>query len=181
MTMSAPTSESASMEPIRFTGFKRNVAASVGLILGGGLAFTMNLTDTFFAEAIAWSFFAWGVLLLYSNLLEMNETLIVSNEGLQVRNPFRLWAMNKFWTWDKIERVDIWVRRFDPTYENIYLQVYHNAGDELDPGVLQREDTRYRAELASLIIEKAGLKADGHDVADLTDLPAVQPARYKWI
>ena len=167
-------------EPIRFPGFKRNVAASVGMILGGGMAFSMGLTDSFFATAIAWSFVTWGVLLLFTNLIEGNETFIVSEEGLSVHNPFRLWAMHKHWSWDKIERVDIWVRRFDPTYENVHLQVYHNAQDDLDPGTLQREDTQFRAGLASLVIEKAGLSPDGHDISDLNDLPPTQPARYKW-
>jgi len=165
---------------LHFSGFRRNVVAAVGLIVGGGMAFTMNLTNTFFAEATAWSFLAWGVLLLFTNLLEMFEHFIVRDDALVIRNPFRLWARQKVWDWSKIERMDIWVRRFDPTYENVYLQVYYNAGDELDPGTLQREDTRYRSELATLIIERAGLKPAAGNPTDLTDLPRQQPARYKW-
>lgn len=167
-------------QAIRFPGFQRNMVAAVGLTLGGGLAFTMDLTGTFFAEAMAWLFFAWGIFLLYSNLLEANELFIVESDALRIRNYFRLWAMHKRWEWSKIQRVDIWVRRFDPTYENVYLQVYYNAEDKLDPGALRREDTPLRPELASLIIERAGLKPDGHDLTDLTAIPAVQPARYRW-
>ncbi len=170
----------ATTPAIRFPGFQRNMVAAVGLLLGGGLAFTMNLTNTFFAEAIAWVFFAWGVLLLYTNLLEANELLIVRADALVIRNPFRLWAMTKVWEWSRIQRMDIWVGRFDPTYENVYLQIYHNAEDELDPGTLQREDTSFRPELARLIIERAGLKADGHSLSELDQLPPAQPARYKW-
>ena len=165
---------------LHFDGFRRNVVAAVGLIAGGGLAFTMNLTNTFFAEATAWVFLAWGVLLLFTNLLEMFEHFIVREDALVIGNPFRLWARKKVWNWSNIERVDIWVRRFDPTYENVYLQVYYNANDELDPGTRQREDTRYRTELAALIIERAGLKPEAGNPTDLTDLPKTQPARYKW-
>ncbi len=165
---------------LHFVGFRRNVVAAVGLIAGGSIAFTMNLTDTFFAEATAWTFLAWGVLLLFTNLLEMFELFIVRDDALVIRNPFRLWARTKVWEWSKIEKLEIWVRRFDPTYENVYLQVYYNAGDELDPGTMKREDTRYRSELASLIIEKAGLTPEAGSPTDLTNLPKEQPARYKW-
>ncbi len=176
----SPIPEETTTTEIRFPGFKRDMVAAVGLILGGGLAFTMNLTDTFFAEAIAWVFFAWGALLLFTNLLEANEVLIVREDALVIRNPFRLWAMTKIWPWSQIQRMDIWVRRFDPTYENVYLQIYYNADDELDPGTMQREDTSFRPELANLIVERAGLKADGHNLSALDQLPSDQPARYKW-
>lgn len=164
----------------RFTGFRRNMTAAVGLIAGGTLAFTMNLTNTFFATAVAWVFVAWGVFLLYTNLLEIFEVFIVREDALVIRNPYRLWAMTKVWEWTKIERVDIWVRRFDPTLENVYLQVYYNAGDELDPGTVQREDTRFRPELADLIIKRAGLRPEAGNPTDLDQIPPVQPARYKW-
>ncbi len=180
---SHPTYESPPQEvdgELHFSGFRRNVVAAVGLLVGGGMAFTMNLTNTFFAEATAWTFLAWGALLLFTNLLEMFELFIVRDDALVIRNPFRLWARQKVWDWSKIERMDIWVRRFDPTYENVYLQVYYNAGDELDPGSVQREDTRYRSELATLIIERAGLTPEAGNPTDLTDLPKEQPARYKW-
>lgn len=177
---SIPPSPPAAAEVIVFSGFKRNAAAAVGLIAGGGLAFTMNLTDTFFAEAIAWVFLAWGVFLLYTNALEMFEQFILREDALVIRNPYRLWARTKVWEWAKIQRMDIWVRRFDPTYENVYLQVYYNAGETWDPGTLRREDTRFRKELAEQIIERAGLKPEKGNPEDLADLPAVQPARYKW-
>lgn len=175
-----PPSPSATAEVLVFSGLKRNVAAAVGLIAGGGLAFTMNLTNTFFAEAIAWVFLAWGVFLLYTNLLEMFEQFILREDALVIRNPYRLWARTKVWEWAKIKRMDIWVRRFDPTYENVYLQVYYNAGETWDPGTLRREDTRFRAELAEQIIKRAGLKPEKGNPEDLAALPAVQPARYKW-
>ena len=165
---------------LHFSGFRRNVVAAVGLIVGGGMAFTMNLTNTFFAEATAWTFLAWGGLLLFTNLLEMFELFIVREDALVISSPFRLWARRKVWLWSNIERVDIWVRRFDPTYENVHLQVYYNAKDELDPGTLRREDIRYRSELTALIIERAGLKPEVGNPTDLTDLPQEQPARYKW-
>ncbi len=165
---------------MRFPGFKRDMVAAVGLLLGGGLAFTMNLTDTFFAEAIAWVFVAWGLLLLYTNLLETNELLIVRDDALVIRNPFRLWAMTKVWPWTQIQGMDIWVRRFDPTYENVYLQIYYNAEDDLDPGSMQRQDMPFRPELAYLIMQRAGLKADGHSLVELDELPPDQPVRYKW-
>lgn len=180
---SQPTYESPPQEvdgELHFTGFRRNVVAAVGMLAGGGMAFTMNLADTFFAEATAWTFVAWGALLLFTNLLEMFEHFIVRDDALVIRSPFRLWARRKVWEWSKIKRIDIWVRRFDPTYENVYLQVYYNAGDELDPDHLQREDTRYRSELAALIIERAQLKPEDGNPTDLRNLPSEQPARYKW-
>lgn len=167
----------ASGDPIVFPGPRKNFLAAVALTAAGGLAFSMGLTITFFAEATAWVFLSWGILLFYSNLLEMNETYIIDAQGLTIFNPFRLWRVKQVWPWAAVNRVDAVVRRVDPNLEGVQMQVYCASQDPLDPGATLRSDTAYRPELAALIVEKAGLKGG---LEDFAAVPDVHPATYTW-
>ena len=69
-----------------YTGSSNNLVPGVALLFGGILAFSMGMTDVFFAEATAWTFAIWGVLMIYSGLLEINETYEVTDDALIVRN-----------------------------------------------------------------------------------------------
>src|SRR5215204_3255488 len=85
--------------PLIYTGSPNNLVPGVALVFGGVLAFGMNMTDVFFAEAIAWTFVIWGVLMIYVGLLELNETYEVTDDALLIRNPMRPWAPKKTFDW----------------------------------------------------------------------------------
>ena len=45
---------------IVFQGSAKNMAVAVAMFATGGLAFSMDLTHTFFANATAWTFVIWA-------------------------------------------------------------------------------------------------------------------------
>ncbi len=160
-----------------FQGTQRNMVVGVAMLVTAALAFSMNLTHVFFAEAMAWTFVLWGGLLLYSNLLDYYETYTVTDEGLVIKNPLRPWGAMKVWDWAHVNRVDILVKRAEARIEDAVMQVYFTPEGEI---VIEREDRLYDPELVRLIIERAGLKpTDPGNPKDLTTLP---PGRkmYAW-
>ncbi len=163
---------------IVFYGTQCNMAMGVAMLVAGALAFSMGMTHVFFAEAIAWTFVLWGILLIYGDLLDIYEIYRVTEDALVIYNPLRPWGLKKIWDWGHIHRLDIVVRRPDARYEDAMLQVYYTPEGEL---TLEREDRVYDPELARLIIERAGLQpADSSNPTDLTRLPAGRTGTYTW-
>jgi hypothetical protein len=164
-------------ERIVFRGSQRNMAVGVGMIVAGGLAFTMGLTDVFFAEAMAWVFVIWGALFLFSDVLDVLKTWAVGPEALEIRSPGRWWSPNKMWGWGEISRLDIIVKRAEARMQDVEMQVYYTApGDS----ALEREDRAYSPHLAQLIIERAQLKAAGKDnPTNFEELPEGKTS-YIW-
>ncbi|MFN8444293.1 MAG: hypothetical protein U0175_26155 [Caldilineaceae bacterium] len=160
-----------------FSGTPRNLATGIALILGGGLSFTMGMTNVFFASAVAWVFVAWGVLFIYNALIEMYQTYKVTDEALIVDTPWRPVERHKVFDWGHLHRVDIFVKRNEPKPEDIVMQVYHTpAGDT----VLDREDRRFDPQLAQLILDRAKLKSTDAAVSnDMSQLPKVK-GHYIW-
>jgi len=171
---SAATSNSNS---IVFQGSARNMAVAVAMFATAALAFSMDLTHTYFAEATAWTFVIWGALLLYGNLIDVYQTYEVTDEALIVRNPVRFLQPKKVWAWGNVQRMDLIVKRADAEYQDGVLQIHYQEPGEL---TLEREDRVYDPALARLIIERAGLKAVNKDaLPDLANLPK-QKATYNW-
>jgi hypothetical protein len=172
----------ASNSPVRpqklvFQGTPRNLAVGFAMLAAGVLAFSMNLTHTFFAEATAWVFVLWGSLFLYIGLMDLYQTYEVTDEGLIIRNPMRPWAATKFYDWGHLHRLDLIVKRVDAQLDDGVMQVYYTPEGEI---ALEREDRAYDPELAGLIIERAGLKpTDPANPSDLTQLPKGK-ATYVW-
>lgn len=162
---------------IVFQGSARNMAVAVAMFATAALAFSMDLTHTFFAEATAWTFVIWGALLLYGNLIDVYQVYEVTDEALIIRNPVRFLQATKVWTWGNVQRMDLIVKRADAEYQDGVLQIHYQEPGEL---TIEREDRVYDPELARLIIERAGLKpVDKDALPDLTNLPK-HKATYNW-
>lgn len=160
-----------------FTGTQRNLALGVAMFAAAVLAFSMKLTDVFFAEAVAWTFAIWGALFIYIGLMDIYQTYEVTDEGLVIRNPLRPWAATKLFDWPHLHRLDVVVKRVDAAYEDAEIQVYFTPEGEI---TIEREDRAYDPELARLIIERAKLlPTDPSNPTNLTRLPKGK-ATYIW-
>lgn len=177
-TVAGETAEAPVAEPkLVFTGTQRNLAVGVAMLAASVLAFSMKLTDVFFAEATAWTFALWGALFIYIGLMDIYQTYEVTDAGLIIRNPMRPWAATKLFDWPHLYRMDIVVKRADAQYEDAEIQVYYTPEGEI---AIEREDRAYDPQLARLIIERANLKpTDPGNPADLTALPQGK-ATYAW-
>ena len=157
-TISSATVAEKSDNSLTFTGTQRNFATGVAMLLGGSMAFTMGMTDVFFAEAVAWTFVAWGLLFIYNNLIEIYQTYKVTDDALIIDTPWRPVERHKEFDWAHLHRVDM------------------IEGET----VLDREDRRFDPVLAQLIIDRAKLKAtDATLSTDLSKLPNVK-GHYVW-
>ncbi|MCE7990165.1 MAG: hypothetical protein DYG89_54180 [Caldilinea sp. CFX5] len=162
---------------IIFTGTHRNMAVGVAMFVTATLAFSMDLTHTFFARATAWTFVLWGLLFIYGSLLDVYQTYEVRDDALVIRNPIRFLMGNKVWVWENLQRIDLVVRRTDAEYQDTTLKVYYQEPGEL---TIEREDRVYDPELARLIIERAGLQpVDKKNPTNLAQLPKAK-ATYIW-
>lgn len=160
-----------------FYGKPQNVAVAMAMFATGVLAFSMDLTHTFFAEAMAWTFVIWGALLLYGKLIDIYQAYEVTDEALIVRNPVRFLQATKVWKWQNIQRVDVVVKRADAEYQDAVIQIHYQEPGEI---VIEREDRTYDPELARLIIERAGLSPTAdNSLSDLKKLP-IGKASYSW-
>lgn len=165
--------------PLVFTGPKKNFVTGVAFTATGLMAFSMGLTHTFFVEATAWTFLIWGLLFVYSDLLQMNETYTLTEESLTISNPARFWGLKRVWSWADIKRVDAVIKRNDPVAEDVKVHVYYTPADQ--PGVFNRADVAYNPELLQAILDHAGLKAaKGSSFSDLNSIPQEQPGTYQW-
>ncbi|MBX3012603.1 MAG: hypothetical protein KF832_13895 [Caldilineaceae bacterium] len=162
---------------IVFTGTQRNMAVGTAMFITGALAFSMDLTHTFFANATAWTFVLWGLLFIYGSLLDVYQTYEVTDTTLTIRNPARFLLPTKVWAWENIQRIDVVVRRADAEYQDATAQVHYQEPGEL---TIEREDRVYDPELVRLIIEHAGLlPVDKKNPTDFTQLPKTK-ATYIW-
>jgi hypothetical protein len=168
----------ANNNAIVFSGNQPNMAAGIALLLAGGLAFTMGMTDVYFARAMAWTFVVWGVLFIYNSLMDVYQTYEVGADNLTIRNPLRPWDLKKVWDWGHIHRLDVIVKRNEPHPEDIVMQVYFTPANEVT--VIEREDRQFDAKLAQIIIERSGLKATDKALpADLSQLSG-NKGSYVW-
>ena len=162
-----------------FVGPKKNLVIGVAMTAAGLMAFSMGMTETFFIEAMAWTFLIWGVLMLYSNLLEMNETYTLTDESLTVTNPLRFWGMKRAWSWANIRRMDTVIKRNDPIAEDVKVHVFYTPADQ--PGVLNRVDMAFEPELIKAIVSRAKIKVEkGSPFADISVIPQDSPGTYIW-
>jgi hypothetical protein len=149
------TPEKAESKSIVFRGSQRNLVPGMGLLFAALLAFTMGMTDVFFAEAMAWTFAIWGALLVYMGLLDTNQTYEITEDALVISNSARPWGTRKVWHWGNIRRMDVLVKRADERTKDVMLQVYYQEEGE---AAIEREDRSFDPALAQLIIERAGLR-----------------------
>jgi hypothetical protein len=160
-----------------FSGTQRNLAAGISMLIAGILAFSMKLTDVFFAEATAWTFVLWGALFIYVGLMDFYQTYEVTDEALIIRNPLRPWTSVKVFDWAHLHRLDLIVRRVEAKPQDVEMQIYYTPEGEI---AIDREDRMFDPELARLIIERANLlPTDPSNPAELTTLPQVK-ATYIW-
>lgn len=172
------TTENAETESLSFGGSQRNLVVASTLLLASLAAFTMNMTDTYFAEATAWTFAIWGALLLFSNLLDLYQTYEVRDDGLYIHNQIRFWSLNKLWDWEEVNRLDVLVDRKDTQIDDVMMHVYRAVPGEI---VKEREDRTFNARLAQLIIERANLQpVEEINPENLDKLPLNRKATYHW-
>ena len=112
--MGAAVEPAAQDDVMVFGGEKRNMAMGIAMFGAGAAAFISGLTDTFFAEAIAWTFMLWGIFFIYGDLLLTTRRFEVREDGLTpqkslppVEPPKRVRA------WQDINRMDIVMQRRD--------------------------------------------------------------------
>jgi hypothetical protein len=161
-----------------YTGSSNNLVPGAALLFAGILAFTMNMTDVFFAEAMAWTFAIWGALLIYSGLLELNETYEITDEALVIRNAMRPWAPRKTFGWARVNRLDVVVKRAEGEDDDVTMHVYYQPEGEL---ANERRDRTYNAALAAAIVERASLNpTDKNTPNDVTRIPRKTKTTFTW-
>lgn len=177
-TESTPVAETAPAKPsFRFGGATQNFTPGAALLFAGIMAFSMGLTDVFFAEATAWTFIIWGVLFIYSGLIDVYNIYEVTEDALIIHNVFKPWSARRTWDWGRINRLDVVVKRADGSPRSTIMQVYYTPEGEL---ALDREDRPFDATLAQLILERAGLNPEGDAPADLAKVPTDAKATFTW-
>jgi hypothetical protein len=163
---------------IIFGGEKRNMAVGIAMFGAGFGAYITGLTHSFFAQAIATTFILWGILLLYNDLLLTTRRLTITDAGLKIDVPMRLWSRSRLWEWKDISRLDVVTYSRDIDIENSMIRVHHQYPGEIS---LDREDRAFDPELAQIVIERAGLKPAKETAGvDLANLPVGQDATYTW-
>ena len=171
--------DSTSQSPLVFSGPKKNLVTGVGMAAAGLMAFSMGMTETFFIEAMAWTFLIFGGLIIYSNLLERSETYTLTDEGLTISNPMRFWGSKRVWEWKHINRMDLVVKRNDPVAEDVKAFVFYTPPTQ--PGVLNRVDLAFNPGLLKAIASRANLKPEkGSAFAALDVIPQDNPGTYSW-
>ena len=163
---------------IMFRGTPRNLVPGIAMLLATLMAFTMGMTNVFFAKAIAWTLVVWGLLLIYGGLMDVYATFSVTDDALIIKDLLRPWAVTEIWGWDRITRLEIAITRPDIRARGTMLRVYYAPESEL---AVERQDRAYDDELARLIIEKAGLQpADNTNPQDLKQLPVGKKVTFVW-
>jgi hypothetical protein len=164
--------------PMIYTGSSNNLVPGMALLFGGLMAFSMGMTDVYFAEATAWTFVIWGALLIYSGLLDIYETYEVTDEALIVRNVMRPWAPRKTFDWLRVTRLDVKVNRAEGRDEDVTMHVYYQPEGEL---ANERRDRIYNPALAAAVVERAYLNpADKNTPKDVTRIPRKEKATFTW-
>jgi hypothetical protein len=163
---------------IVFGGQRRNMAMGVAMLGAGLAAFVAGLAHSFFAQAMAWVFVAWGIFFLYGDLLLSTRRFEVRDDTLTVDIPMRFWSRKRVWAWKDVSRMDIIVHGRDINVDNAELHVHHQYPGEIH---LDREDRNYDPLLARLIIERAKLKPAAESVSlNLDELPLGKDRMYTW-
>jgi hypothetical protein len=171
-------SEQAAQNALVFGGESRNMAMGIAMLVAGAGAFVLGLTHTFFAQAIAITFVFWGILLLYNDLLVSTRRFTITDQGLKIDVPMRLWNRSRLWEWKDISRLDVVSYSRDINTKNAVVQVHHQYPGDI---ALEREDRNFDPELAQLIIARAQLKPAKETAGvDLGDLPTGIDATYTW-
>jgi hypothetical protein len=160
-----------------YGGTQRNLAAGFAMFAAGALAFGMNLTDVFFAEAIAWTFVLWGALFVYIGLMDLYQSYEVTDDALIIRNPMRPWAATKVYDWAHVHRLDLVVKRNEALTEDVEMQVYYTPEGEI---AIEREDRAFAPELVRQVLQRAELKpTDPGNPTDFDKLPKGKTT-YIW-
>ena len=178
-TTTTPAAEVApAKSPLIFSGTSKNLVPGAAFLFAGLMAFSMGMTDVFFAEAIAWTFAIWGALFIFSDLRDINETYEVTDDALIIRNVLRIWAPRKTWDWGHITRLDVVVKRPDAREQDVIMQIYYTPEGEI---AMEREDRAYNPVLAAIVTERAGLKpADKNTPKDVTRIPRNNKTTFTW-
>ena len=179
-TAAAPTGqeEEPTTESIVFEGVTGNFVPGIAMLFAGLMAFTMGMTDVFFARAFAWIFSVWGGLFIFYGLLDLNNTYEVTKDALIYRNPMKIWSPRRVWDWERLIRVDVVVKRRNAHERDLEMRVYYTPEGELSQ---EREDRGFDPKLVQFIIDRAGLKpADNATPATTTDLPRDQKTIFSW-
>jgi hypothetical protein len=173
---STPTEPQA--ETVRFGGTSRNMVAGVSMLIASVMAFTMGMTDVFFAEATAWTLGIWGALLIYAGMLDIYRVFEITDNALVIKDNYRPWGRLKVWDWERLNRLDVVVKKPSAQAKDVEMQIFYNPEGEL---AMEREDRVFDAELARLVIERAGLRPAGREnPSDLTQLPVAQKQAFTW-
>lgn len=170
--------ELAPLAPILFHGVQKNPTVAIALLVAGVMSFSMGMTKTFFAEATAWTFIVWGLLLLFSNMLDNYQRYELNNDGIYIYNPIRFWYRNKRWSWSDIYRLDVLVGRRDTRLEHADMHIYHEIPGEM---IKDREDRKLDPTMAQIVIERAGLQPAGEETpTQIADVPLSRRNIFHW-
>lgn len=168
----------ATGERLIFKGRSKAMAASIAVMMAGLLTFSMGMNQVFFVEAMAWTFIAWGALLLYGHLIDYSTTYEVTDEALIVRSPVRFWNSQRTMDWGHIKRLNVVVDRLEAEAEDAAVQVIYTPEGS---GQMIREDMPFNPQLAQEIVTRAKLKAaKGSGMTRFDTIPQDKKGQYSW-
>ncbi len=168
----------AVVERLIFKGQPKSMGAALAVMLAGILTFSMGLNRVFFVEAMAWTFIAWGALLLYGHIIDYSTTYEVTDDALIVRSPTRFWSLGRSMDWGHIKRMNVIVERAEAETEDVGLQVIYTPDGSTQ---MIREDMPYDPALAQEIATRAGLKAaKGSGMTSFQAIPQDSKGSYTW-
>jgi len=168
----------ATGERLIFKGRSKAMGAALAVMVAGLLTFSMGMNQVFFVEAMAWTFIAWGALLLYGHIIDYSTTYEVTDDALIVRSPVRFWNLRRSMDWNHIKRMNVVVDRLEAEAEDAVVQVIY-----IPEGSTQmiREDIPFNAALAQEIATRAKLKATkGSGMPHFDMLPQDKKGQFSW-
>jgi hypothetical protein len=112
-----------------------------------------------------------GLFAMWDAAYVANRKVIVTDQGLTVNNPLRLWGVRQEFSWDDIKQLELTVRD-----EQRSLRI---KADKLPK--YYYEDVLYDPELVQAIVTRGKLKPlKGEEAPALTALPSDGKAVYRW-
>ncbi|MBX3050704.1 MAG: hypothetical protein KF753_04480 [Caldilineaceae bacterium] len=168
----------ATVERLIFKGKPKAMSAAIAVMVAGLLIFPMGMNQVFFVEAMAWTFIAWGSLLLFGHLIDYSTTYEVTEDALIVRSPLRFWSFGRTMDWGHIKRMNVLLSRIESTTEDATLQIIYTPEGSTQ---MIREDMPYDSQLAQEIVSRAGLKAaKDSGMTSFDDLPQDSKGQFSW-
>lgn len=112
-----------------------------------------------------------GLYAVWDALYVANRKVIVTDQGLTISNPLRLWGARQSFSWDEIKQLELSIH---DEQRNVRIKA-----DKL-PNYYY-EDMPYDADLVQAVVSRGKLKpVKGEEAPALTALPNEGKALFRW-